>query len=154
MKLILTTINYSLTIRKYVFSDHIYEIEQPSTKERERRKPQILSSSASSAHKLCELISSSYVFQKIIKSSYNLPLCFVRSWYTNLMHLQLLLLKKLAATSAQNEICIFSCAHERVTICASKKQNDQRFITITRCLLFGRSCYPNGMYNCNCAQCF
>lgn len=60
---------------------------------------------------------------------------------------------KEAAASAQNDICIFSCAHERVTICASKKQNDQRFIIITRYLLFVKSCYPNGMYNCSCAQC-
>jgi hypothetical protein len=39
---------------------------------------------------------------------------------------------KEAAASAQNDICIFSCAHERVPLCASKKQNDQRFIIFTK----------------------
>jgi hypothetical protein len=68
MKLILRTINYSLPNQKVCILR-----SQPSTKERERRKPQILSSSASSAHKLCELISSSYVFQQII----NLPTIFL-----------------------------------------------------------------------------
>jgi hypothetical protein len=39
---------------------------------------------------------------------------------------------KEAAAPAQNDICIFSCAHKIVTICARKKHNDQRFIIITK----------------------
>jgi hypothetical protein len=54
--------------QKDVLSDH-----NQAQKREKRRGLQILSSSANSAPNLCEFISSSYVFQKII----NLPAIFL-----------------------------------------------------------------------------